>query len=69
MAKIRVDIDELMGKLDEIRSDDYVTVELDIPDDEYDNAFDRELIISAVTFEDEEPIGYGAIAEAVEELI
>jgi len=68
MAKIRVDIDELIGKLEEIKNDYYVTVELDIQDDE-EGVFGKELVVGAVTFEDDEPIGYGVIAETEEEIL
>ena len=62
---IKVDIDELMAKLEEIKNDDYETVliRIDIDEDEIDN----ELSLAAVSFEDEEPINYGTIGE-VEQL-
>lgn len=67
MSKIRVDIDELCDKLDEIKRDNYTIVELDIEDDE--DEFEKELLLSAVSFEEDEPISYGVVGEAMEELI
>ena len=67
MSKIRVDIDELSDKLDEIRRDDYTIVELDIEDDQ--DEFEKELLVSAVSFEEDEPISYGVVGEALEELM
>jgi hypothetical protein len=65
MSKIRVDIDELSDKLNEMKEDDYVTAELEIVFDDYSS----ELKLSAVSFEDEEPIEYGTICEADDELL
>lgn len=65
MSKIRVDIDDLCDKLDAMREDDYVTAELEIVEDDYSNV----LQISAVSFEEEDPISYGAMDEVSEELI
>lgn len=64
MSKIRVDIDELMDKLEAMREDDYVTAELEIEDDDYNS----ELLVSAVSFEEEEPLSYGSVSEICEEL-
>jgi hypothetical protein len=64
MQRIRVDIDELSEKLELMKEDDYVTTELEINDDEYT----PELLISAVSFDEEEPISYGTLNEVSEEL-
>lgn len=61
--KIRVDIEELVEKLEAMLEDNYVTVELDIEDDEYLN----ELHVSAVSFETD-PLSYGSLTEVEEEL-
>lgn len=65
MSKIRVDIDELIDKLEEVKNDDFATVELtiDTDDDDY-----KELLISAVSFDEDEPINYGIIGENEDEL-
>lgn len=68
MAKIRVDIDELMAKLDEIKCDDYASVELEISEDEDDTEDGKELMISAVTFDEDEPIGYGVVGELLDDM-
>lgn len=64
MASIKVDIDELLDKLNAMKEDDYVTTELQIEEDDYCS----ELLVSAVSFELDEPISYGSLTEAVEEL-
>lgn len=65
MSEIRVDIDELKEKLDEMLEDDYVTVCLKIEEDNYTSS----LKLSAVSFDDdEEGAEYGEICEASEEL-
>jgi hypothetical protein len=46
MAKIRVDVDDLCDKLEAMKEDDYVTVELEIIEDDYSS----ELAVSAVSF-------------------
>ena len=69
MGSIQVDIDELLGKLDEIKNDDYVTVQLEICEDDEDSAFGKELVVSAVSFEDKESVGYGSISESNGELL
>lgn len=68
MAKIRVDIDELMAKLDEVKCDDYASVELEISEDEDDTEDGKELMISAVTFDEDEPIGYGVVGELLDDM-
>ena len=65
MSRIKVEIDELMDKLNEIKDNDYTTVELLIATDDYDT----ELCLSAVSFEEDEPINFGSIAELDEELM
>lgn len=65
MAKIRVDIDELFDKLEAMKEDDYVTVEIEIIEDDYSN----ELAISAVSFEEDEPISYGTVCQVEDELL
>lgn len=63
MAKIKVDIDELMDRLTEMKEDDYETTELEIDEDVYDT----KLNVSAVSFDSDEPIDYGSISETTEE--
>lgn len=65
MAKIVVDIDELIDKLDAMTEDDFVQVLLEINEDEYTS----ELEVSAISIDAEEPISYGSIPEASEDLI
>lgn len=65
MNKIKVDIDELMERLTEMKEDDYITVELEIISDRYDS----ELQLNAVSFESDNPVDYGSIAETSDELI
>lgn len=65
MAKIVVDIDELIDKLDAMTEDDFVQVLLEINEDEYTS----ELEVSAISIESDEPISYGSIPEASEDLI
>lgn len=65
MPKIRVDIDDLTEKLEAMKEDDFVTVELDIVEDDYTS----ELMLSAVSFEMEEPVSYGSIGQADDELL
>lgn len=64
MGKIRVDIDELLSRLQEMQSDDYATVQLEITSEKFSN----ELVISAVSFEYDEPIPYGTLGESEDEL-
>jgi hypothetical protein len=65
MSKIKVDIDEMIERLQEMKEDDYVTAELEIIADSYD----CELKLSAVSFDSEEPIDYGTVAETLDELM
>ena len=67
MPRIKVDIDELINKLEEIKQDDYATVEIEIFEDE--DEMDKELLLFAVSFDEDEPIGYGVIAEALEDIM
>jgi hypothetical protein len=65
MAKIIVDIDELIDKLDAMTEDDFVQAILEISEDEYTS----ELVLSAVSIDEDEPISYGSIPEASEDFI
>ena len=65
MAKIRVDVDDLCDKLEAMKEDDYVTVELEIIEDDYSS----ELAVSAVSFEEAEPISYGTVCQVDDELL
>ena len=65
MAKIVVDIDELIDKLDAMTEDDFVQVLLEINEDEYTS----ELEVSAISIDSDEPISYGSIPEASEDII
>lgn len=65
MSKIRVDIDDLCDKLEAMKEDDYVTAELEIIDDDYSS----ELAVSAVSFEETEPISYGTVCQVDDELL
>lgn len=65
MSKIRVDIDELCSILDDIKEDDYVTIELDVIEDGYY----KEIEVYAVSLEEDEPISYGTVCEAYDELL
>ena len=65
MAKIRVDVDDLCYKLEAMKEDDYVTVELEIIEDDYSS----ELAVSAVSFEEDEPISYGTVCQVDDELL
>jgi len=62
---IRVDIDELIDKLEAIREDDFVTTELSIDSDGYDT----ELEVSAVSIEDDNNISYGKLEGLGEDFI
>ena len=54
---IKVDIDELMEKLDAMKEDDFVTAELTINS----NGYDSELEIIAVGIEEDERVSYGVV--------
>lgn len=64
MDSIRVDIEELLDKLNSMLEDNYVTVNLKIKDDGYT----KELEIDAVTLDDEENASYGTLAEIEDEI-
>lgn len=64
MSEIRVDIDELLEKITSMKEDDYATALLEISSDNYCS----ELLLSAVSFESEDPISYGSIPETDDEL-
>lgn len=59
--KIKVDIDELIDRLEQLRCDGYVTVEFQIYDTEFFEGA-GELIISAVDLAEEETITYSTLA-------
>lgn len=63
-SRIKVDIDELMDKLQDIKDDDYTTVELRIVNDEYSS----ELELGAYSFDSDEPKQYGSIDEVLDEI-
>lgn len=65
MTKIRVDVDDLCDKLEAMKEDNYVTVELEIIEDDYSS----ELAVSAVSFEEDEPISYGTVCQVDDELL
>ena len=64
MCKIKVDIEDLMSRLQEMVNDDYATAQLEITG----GSFSNELNISAISFEYDEPIPYGTLGEAEEEI-
>ncbi len=59
--KIKVDIDELIDRLEQLRCDGYVTAEFQIYDTEFFEGA-GELIISAVDLAEEETITYSTLA-------
>jgi len=59
--KIKVDIDELIDRIEQLRCDGYVTAELQIYDTEFFEGA-GELIISAVDLAEEETITYSTLA-------
>lgn len=63
MAKIKVDIDELIDTIEEVKEDNYTTVELEIESDGYYT----ELGVAAVSLEEPEPVPYGTISEVKNE--
>lgn len=64
VSKIRVDIEDLVGHLNEMLEDDYITAELHIEEDMYS----RELRVCAVGIDDEAPVDYGTLSEVSDEL-
>lgn len=65
MSKIRVDIDDLTEKLEAMKEDDYVTAELEILEDSYTS----ELVVAAVSFEEDTPISYGTVCQTDDEIL
>ena len=65
MSKIKVDIDELISRLQEIKQEDFVVVELEIDD----TAYEPELCLTAIGLDDTETTDYGRIYEVDEELM
>ena len=65
MARIVVDIDDLIDKLDAMTEDDFVQVVLNITEDDYTS----ELELSAVSIDSDEPVSYGSIPEASEDVM
>lgn len=64
MSNIRVDIEELEARLEQMKEDDYVTVELEIEEDQYS----KELHLSAVSFDSDDILPYGSLGEVSNEL-
>ena len=64
VSKIRVDIEDLVGHLNEMLEDDYITAELHIEEDMYSS----ELRVCAVGIDDEAPVDYGTLSEVSDEL-
>lgn len=56
---IRVDIDELVDKLESMRDDDYVSAEITITSDGYDS----EMEIFAVGIDEDENLSYGKLED------
>ena len=54
---VKVDIDELMDKLEAMREDDFVTVEIAFSS----NGYEDEIELSAVGIDEDEKISYGKI--------
>lgn len=64
-VSIRVNIDELMTKLEAMREDDYVTAVLTIKSDEYDEEMD----VAAFSIEDDSLVSYGSISGSSDDFI
>lgn len=60
MAKLRVDVDDLLSKVESMREDGFVTAELEITEGAYES--DNVLIMSAVDIEDDKLNGYGELS-------
>lgn len=60
MAKVRVDIDELMEKLTEMKDEGYVTSEIEVA--EGDTEAENELGLSAIDIENDEPVHFGSLS-------
>lgn len=65
MYSIRVDIEDLISKLECMIQEDYSTVELEIEDN---GGMYRILNVKGISMQSEEPIHYGAIPESDIEL-
>lgn len=60
-SKIKIDIDELILRLEQMKDDGYVTVELEVC--ETDFFYDAgELLLAVVDVMEEETLSYGSIA-------
>lgn len=64
-VSIRVNIDELIDKLEAMREDDYVTAILTIKCDEYD----EDLELAAFSLEDDSSVSYGSISGVSDDFI
>lgn len=64
-VSIRLDIDDVLEKLEAMKEDDFVTVELTIDSDGYNT----EIILCAVGIEEDENISYGRLEDLGEDLI
>lgn len=64
MSKIRVDVDDLLSKVNAIKEDDFVTLELEIEEDDYI----KELSINAIGIDGEDATSYGTLSEVDDEL-
>ena len=56
---VKLDIDDLIDKLEAMKEDDYVTVSITIKSDGYIN----EVELSAVSIEDDNNISYGVLED------
>lgn len=64
-VSIRVNIDDLIEKLEAMKEDDYVTAVLTIKSDEYDEEMD----VAAFSVEDDSLVSYGSISGSSEDFI
>ena len=64
-VSIRLDIDDVLEKLEAMKEDDFVTVELTIDSDGYST----EIELCALGIDEEENISYGRLEDLGEELI
>lgn len=60
MAKIQVNIDDLLSKLEAMTEDEYSTVELDIDED----SFDAVLKLTGVGISEEDSRSYGTLEQS-----
>ena len=63
MSKIKVDLEELISRLKEIKQEGYVIVEVEIEEDEYD----KELRVNAIGMELEQPLNFIRMGEVNED--